>query len=405
MSIKKHHITGCIGKDCDCPYRLDYRPLGLAGKRKRVEFSTKKAAQEYEAATRIKVKNRTYIEAAKIPTFGVVAADWLAERIQLHPATVSFWRTHLQHLAPLNNLRLDRIDVARIEHLRDELVAAGELNERSVGRVLTTAKSIFELAMRRGWATVNPAALAAPPRRRVTELATDDETEKHETALHKVRPDEILSPDEIGLMLDHAKAGLAETILATAAATGMRSEEFLALRWSDLDLNAGRLSVRRSLSWARGAHEKGHIAPKFFPPKTKAGYRTLPIAALVPTLLRWKLRCLRREAQDLVFCEADGRPLRRNMVLQSILCPALKGAGLRTINLKGLRHSYASGLIASGTPVTEIAKLMGHKSATVTLDVYSHWYRNTDTGAADAYAGSFLADRQKSGQKVDTKRA
>jgi hypothetical protein len=45
--ISRHHIDGCNGANCTCPYRLDYRPLGLSGPRRRIEFPTKKAAEKY----------------------------------------------------------------------------------------------------------------------------------------------------------------------------------------------------------------------------------------------------------------------------------------------------------------------------------------------------------------------
>lgn len=113
----------------------------------------------------------------------------------------------------------------------------------------------------------------------------------------------------------------------------------------------------------------------------------------------WKLRCPKGE---LVFCRADGQPLHRSNVLRQGLYPALRRAGLRGANLKTLRHSFASGLIASGAPVTEVQHLMGHANPAVTLRVYSHWFRDASSGAADRFTSAFLPAPEKSGHFVGT---
>jgi integrase len=107
-------------------------------------------------------------------------------------------------------------------------------------------------------------------------------------------------------------------------------------------------------------------------------------------LREWKLQVPHSE-HELVFCNRDGSPLRRTIVLRSGIWPACRRAKLRRYNIKSLRHSFASGLIASGAPITEIAMKMGHASPAVTLKVYSHWFREASTGAAERYAAGFLA--------------
>jgi integrase len=383
-----------------CPWLLDYRPQGLAGPRHRVEFPTKKAAERHQAATRVKVTRGEYITPEKIPTFGQAAAEWLRGKQDHHPATVQSWRVHLRHLAKLDTLRLDRIDVATIERVRDELRAEG-LSPKTISSILTTASAVGKLALRRKWATSNPAALAERPRRAVTELAGDEDAQS-DSGLRAVRPDEVLSSDEIRRLLEHAEPGLYRTLFATVAATGLRSEEASALRWSDVELETGRLFVRRALSWSRGAAEQGKVRPKFFQPKTLAGNRTLPLPAPLTTGLRaWKLQCP-ASSHDLVFCRPDGEPLQRSNVLRQGLYPALRRAGLRGSNIKTLRHSFASGLIAAGAVITEVQHRLGHSNPGVTLKVYSHWFKDADTGAGDRFASGFLGELEKSGQKVGT---
>jgi len=82
----------------------------------------------------------------------------------------------------------------------------------------------------------------------------------------------VLNPQEIQLLLEAANAGLERTLFETAYLTGARQGELLALRWTDLELpkvGAGKMVIRRSLSWAR---LKGEVTrPRYYPPKTAAG--------------------------------------------------------------------------------------------------------------------------------------
>ena len=67
--------------------------------------------------------------------------------------------------------------------------------------------------------------------------------------------------------------------------------------------------------------------------------------------------------------------------------------------MHSLRHSFASILIAAGTPITEVQGLLGHSSAQTTLKVYSHWFRTLKTSSIDTLAKALL---ETSGHMVDT---
>ncbi|WP_424671814.1 tyrosine-type recombinase/integrase [Candidatus Binatus sp.] len=117
-----------------------------------------------------------------------------------------------------------------------------------------------------------------------------------------------------------------------------------------------------------------------------------------------KIACPTSE-HDLVFPNLDGKPLRRSIALRRGLWPALRRAELRTVNVHSLRHSFASALIAKGSPVTEVQSILGHSSPAITLNVYSHWFRATRTTAMDSVVRDLLSSKpEKSGHKVDTGR-
>jgi integrase len=180
------------------------------------------------------------------------------------------------------------------------------------------------------------------------------------------------------------------------AATGARSGELFALRWSDVTFD-GRphISIRQSLSRAKGPHD-AKTTWRFGRPKTKSGLRDIPIdPATVLALKKWKVQSERNE-YDLVFPHPSGEPLDRSIMSRCGFWPALKRAGLRPVKFHSLRHSYASGLIAHGAVLTEVAARLGHSNPGLTLKIYSHWFKGADSGASDAYAASLFG-------AVDTK--
>jgi integrase len=77
----------------------------------------------------------------------------------------------------------------------------------------------------------------------------------------------------------------------------------------------------------------------------------------------------------------------------------LRRAGLRKVTLHSLRHSFASALIANGSSVVEVAALLGHSNATITLRVYSHFFPSAPSGSVAKLASAILGDGAARHQK------
>src|SRR4051794_8318360 len=179
------------------------------------------------------------------------------------------------------------------------------------------------------------------------------------------------------------------------AATGMRRGEALALRWRDVDLDAGRLQVRRSLSTVKtkGAGEQLVEGP------TKTGQaRVVDIDADTIAALR-AYRAVRGSLTlDLVRDTApvlgnlDGTPRHperysRRFVDQ--VAQARRALGedqLPRIRLHDLRHTHATLLLAAGEPVKVVSERLGHANAMITLTVYQHVHPGMGRQAADRFA-------------------
>jgi len=152
----------------------------------------------------------------------------------------------------------------------------------------------------------------------------------------------------------------------------LRQGELLGLRWEDVDLEAGKLQVRRTLSLTR----QGHV---FEPPKNGKG-RCIELTegtsdALKHHLTRQleEIEALGDEYQDqgLIFPGEKGQPM-RPWTLTRKLQGILERAGLPHIRFHDLRHTCATLLLSKGVHPKFVQELLGHTTISITLDRYSH---------------------------------
>ncbi len=115
--------------------------------------------------------------------------------------------------------------------------------------------------------------------------------------------------------------------------------------------------------------------PAFGPPKSAAGYRTVPMPAVVTDVVGAHLARFRARKFGLVFTDTYGDPLRKS-TFSDQWRHAARIAGLPdTVTFHDLRHFYASLLIAKGCSIKTVQKRLGHQSAMESLDTYSHLWR------------------------------
>ncbi len=249
------------------------------------------------------------------------------------------------HLVPFFCERgLDRISRDDVEAFASR-VSSGR-SAKSVQNYVGLLHSIFEFAIARGWASSNPCKRALRPQ--AIEADPDirflDQPEL-ESLLGAV-PD---PKSPIGR--------LSKALYLTAAMTGLRQGELLALRWRDIDWSAGRIRVRRN--FVRGVYGT---------PKSKRSSRSVPLAGRVAEALAHHFDCsVYKTDDDLVFGHPEsGKPLDRSRLLKRYKA-SLRRAGVRDVRFHDLRHTFGTRCAAAGVPLRTIQEWMGHRDFKTTL--------------------------------------
>ena len=161
--------------------------------------------------------------------------------------------------------------------------------------------------------------------------------------------------------------------------TGMRGGEFLGFQRSGLmRLALNEIRIDKNLI------EHGGKILELASPKTKAGHRTITITPQTADFLRAHLDRMDAEGLascDFVFPTSNGTPYTKSN-FRKIWVRCVEKAGLPYLPPHGIRHTAASVLISAGVDPRTVGGRLGHARPSVTLDVYSHFMKAADAGAA-----------------------
>lgn len=387
-------------------------PDGKRRQRSRRGFRTKREASAALAEVAHDQHNRGRVSVRSDVTLGEYAQAWLDARDYPHgpkATTLDALRTALVHIVPrLGARRVQDVAAEDVAWLYRDLAKHGKragncrtagvtcaehgcepdehggLAPKSLGHVHQALRAVLAQAVEDGLIPNNPAdtqrARQARPRGGKSSDAVTEEqcwTSAQARAFVAATADDRLGP-----------------LWATMLGTGLRRGEALALRWDDVDLDAGTAQVRRSVTVVRGqvmVDDKGG--------KTDAARRRIVLGDDLVTLLREHRR---RQAEErlaagplwvdtgAVFAEADGQPVHPTKASRTFSREAAR-VGLPAIGLHGLRHTHATMLLRDGVPVTAVAQRLGHANPSITLSVYAHAVPADDHLAAASTARVLFA--------------
>lgn len=269
------------------------------------------------------------------------------ETLGRRESTLQDYRTCQRRLAGFFAGRaLDRIRPEDVEDLIGFLQR--DLAPNTVRNHLNVLGAVFGHAVKRGWSATNPMDRVDRPRPGPVndDVRYLDEGEL-EALLRAARNDYLGHIDRV--------------LWLTAAMTGLRRGELLALRWRDVDWAAGLIRVRRGLQ--RG----GSIGA----PKTRRGSRATPMPNRVAGALDQHHGASPWQGDDdLVFAHpATGRVYDPARVYKRYK-QGLRDAGLRDLRFHDLRHTFGVRMAAAGAPMRHIQGWMGHASVTTT-EIYA----------------------------------
>jgi integrase len=293
-------------------------------------------------------------------TFADAASKWLAR----HKPNVS-GRTHGDYvemftrniLPQFGNRLLADIKPDEIKDWLDGLYGGG-MAARTRRLLLTLVRAVYRDAVHDRRVKLNPAEKVKAPRKKA-----------HNSAI-------VFKPEEARRFLEHAKASPHDIIYRFALETGMRPEEYLALDWQAVDLEARKVSVRRVIVWKRPSGWE--FSEKL---KTAKSRRTIEISARLADELRQhkqlvgqlKLHADNWIEHGLVFPSQKGTPHHRDNLGARWFKTILKRAGLNpAMRLYDLRHSFATLSLEANVNPKTVSEWMGHSSVAFTLDTYAH---------------------------------
>ncbi len=297
---------------------------------------------------------------------------------RLRPTTSFRYRqmTERYVLPHVGRVPLRRLTIVHLERLYAELRTCGRqdgepLAPKTVLNVHQVLRTALGDAERKGLVSRNVAGLMDPPCHGVApEQRCWDDAELR--AFLKVAADHRLGP-----------------ALWLTAMTGMRRGEVLGLCWSDIDLEAERLSVQRSVTCTG---YQVHTTPT----KTRTSRRAIDLdQRTVGVLTEWR----HRQAEELggegrsgvVFTRANGQPVHPH-VLSQTFDRVQVNAGLPRIRLHDLRHTHATILLKAGVPAKVVSERLGHANVAFTMSVYQHILPGMQADAAHIFANLVFGD-------------
>jgi len=283
---------------------------------------------------------------------------WLEHDRERKPSTLrdyrSIIRAHL--LPPFGDVRIEDLTYEGIEAWKATLGAETGMSNRTKLKILTILNGVMERARRTHRLPRNPVADVEKPAQR---SSGDIDVFSLEEVLALVRA--AASPQDAAIYL-------------TAALTGLRRGELVALRWRDVDFPGDVIRVRASYS------EGGLSTPK------SGKVRSVPMAPQVAQALAGLAhRGELSTDDDLVFHGAGGGYLDASALYRRYK-HALDDAGLRSLRFHDLRHTFGTRMIAKAS-ILQVKAWMGHADVATTMK-YLHYAPRAEEArlVAEAFA-------------------
>lgn len=374
-------------------YRVRYRKPDKSQTDKR-GFKTKREAETFLASVTMSKATGEYIDpAASRVTVGTLGIDWLRGKSTLKPSSYHSlevaWRVYVEPRwgnTPVGDIRPTAVETWISELAAGTSVTARTKRQRSAEGPRSATVTLRALGVLAGIldAAVRDRRIPSNPARGARNLPR-----KHSTKQRR-----YLTDAEVIRLARATETPTHATLIMVLAYCGLRWGEAIGLRVSDLNMLRRRIHVSQNAVEVDGIIHVG--------PAKSWEKRTVPL----PRFLVEPLAdlCRGKAPEALVFSGPRGEYLRRPKTSEgtsSWLLTALQAAQLERLTPHDLRHTAASLAVASGANVKAVQRMLGHKSAAMTLDTYADLFDSDlddvavrlDERAASADVGKVWADR------------
>jgi integrase len=331
----------------------------------------KKDAEDFEIKKKSELNSGISIQHSKI-TVDEYLDKWfaIAAKSRLKQRT---YEDYIEYMKRYVRPEIGKKPLSKIKPLDIQAIYTRMLEKGLSPRTIRFAHAILSSALKQAvkWQilAINPALMVDLPQNHRKEM-------------------KALSPEEAKRFLESAREDKWYVIFSLAISTGMRPEEYLGLKWKDIDWQNGAAIIQRALVWRRKGG--GWTLQE---PKTSQSRRTIPLPKSVLSELQAhrKKQLEERlklgqayENNDFVFATELGSPILTSNLTRRHFKPILKKAELsESIRLYDLRHTCATLLLSAGKSPKVIAERLGHSTVVLTLDTYSHVLPSMQKDATD----------------------
>ncbi|HLI91594.1 MAG TPA: site-specific integrase [Ktedonobacteraceae bacterium] len=301
-------------------------------------------------------------------TVEIFLRSWLEDTVKpnLRYKTYEHYRWCVKHVvAEIGSIQLWKLTPQHIQRLLARKRAEG-CAPQSVKHFHRMLGKALNDAVKWGLVERNVVSLVTPPRVPRSEMR-------------------VLTAEQAQRFLTAASGNFLEALFVLAITTGAREGELLGLSWDDVNLQTGKMHIRRALG--RQA-KKGLVLVE---PKTERSRRTIYLAPLaIDALKEHQLRQQHLKGfgepgwneYNLVFCNHFGKPFDPSSMVNDYFRPLLVKAGLPLIRFHDLRHTAATLMLQLEVHPKVVQEMLGHSSIGITLDTYSHAIPTMQIGAA-----------------------
>jgi integrase len=356
--------SGSITYDTNADRWVARLNLGItpAGKRVRVKATAATRAEARRKLEQLRDKHLAGVDLTqRHQTICELVELWLARGLPTttSPGTRANYATVLgTHVQPaLGEARADELTVEHVEALLDAMAERGDAAS-TIRLTLSLLKRVLTFGQRRGVVVRNVADLAQPP-------------------AAPTKPRDGLTVEQARRLLQACRGERYGPLITLSLLLGLRPGEATGLTWPHVHLDTDPPTLTVDHSLRRLPDGTLTLAS----PKTASSRRTLALPQPGITALHDQQALQDKDRQAagrdwsnpllLVFTTDTGGPLDPSNVRRALTRIA-QTAGIGHVHPHQLRHATASLLSDAGVPLEDIADTLGHRSVTITADIYRH---------------------------------